>query len=100
MSDRKKNGGQTNNSSLATGPSGPAESAALHAAEIIRNFMLFYPPDVAKETLWQLLSVSMSGPGADCWSPHERSNILLFYRLVGELAEVLPGLLPQQNQPN
>jgi hypothetical protein len=94
MSEPKKNGGQTNNSSE------PAESAALNAAAIIRNFMLFYPPDVAKETLWQLLSASMSGPCADDWSPHERSNILLFYRLAGELAEVLPSLLPQQNQPN
>jgi hypothetical protein len=91
MSERKKNSGQTNNSSLST------ESAALHAAEVIRNFTLFYPPDVAKEALWQLLSVSMSGPGADDWSPHERSNILLFYRLAGELVEVLPGLLPKTN---
>ncbi len=70
----------------------------LHAAEIIRNFTLFYPPDVAKEALWQLLSAGMSGPGADCWDGYERSNLLLFYRLAGELVEVLPGLLPQQNQ--
>jgi hypothetical protein len=39
----------------------------------------------------------MSGPGADDWSLHERSNILLFYRLAGELVEVLPGLLPKTN---
>ncbi len=95
MSSRKKNSGQTNNSSLATGPSGPTEAAALHAAEVIRNFILFYPPDVAKEALWQLLSTCMSGPGADDWDGHERSNMLLFYRLAGELVEVLPGLLPK-----
>jgi hypothetical protein len=91
MSDRKNNNGQTNNSSL------PTEPAALHAAEVIRNFILFYPPDVAKEALWQLLSTSMSGDGADDWNGHERSNMLLFYRLAGDLVEVLPGLLPKTN---
>jgi hypothetical protein len=91
MSDRKNDSGQTNNSSL------PTESAALHAAEVIRNFTLFYPPDVAKEALWQLLSASMSGDCADDWDANERSNIILFYRLAGELVEVLPGLLPKIN---
>jgi hypothetical protein len=43
------------------------------------------------------LFLFMSGPGADDWSLHERSNILLFYRLAGELVEVLPGLLPKTN---
>ncbi len=107
MSECKKNAGQTNNSSLSTGlsettgPSGPTDSAAskgvsdLHAAEVIRNFTLFYPPEVAKEALWQLLSTCMSGPGADDWNGYERSNMLLFYRLAGELVEVLPGLLPK-----
>jgi hypothetical protein len=71
--------------------------AAAHAAEVIRNFILFYPPDVAKEVLWQLLSTSMSGPGADDWDGYDRSNVLLFYRLAGELVEVLPGLLPPPN---
>jgi hypothetical protein len=94
MSERKKNGGQTNNSSVST------ESAALNAAEVIRNFILFYPPDVAKEALWQLLSTCMSSTNANDWGPHERSNMLLFYRLAGELVEVLPGLVPPQNQPN
>jgi hypothetical protein len=89
MPECKKNGGQTNNSSL------PTEAAALHAAEVIRNFILFYPPEVAKEVLWQLLSTSMSGDCADDWNGHERSNMLLFYRLAGELVEVLPGLLPK-----
>jgi hypothetical protein len=91
MSEQKENSGQTNNSSL------PAEDAALHAAEIVRNFILFYPPEVAKEALWQLLSTSMSGPGADDWNGHERSNMLLFYRLAGELVEALPRLLPKTN---
>jgi hypothetical protein len=91
MSEQKENSGQTNNSSL------PAEDAALHAAEIVRNFILFYPPEVAKEVLWQLLSTSMSGPGADDWNGHERSNMLLFYRLAGELVEALPRLLPKTN---
>jgi hypothetical protein len=91
MSEQDQERGQTNNSSL------PTESAALHAAEVIRNFILFYPPEVARETLWQLLSTSMSGPGADDWDGHERSNMLLFYRLAGELVEVLPGLLPKTN---
>jgi hypothetical protein len=90
MSDRKENGDQTNNSSLPTGYAAP------HAAEVIRNFILFYPPEVAREVLWQLLSTCMSGPGADDWDGHERSNMLLFYRLAGELVEVLPGLLPPQ----
>jgi hypothetical protein len=95
MQDKKgQNGGQTNNSSLTT------EAAALHAAEIIRNFTLFYPPDVAKEALWQLFNAGMSGTGADYWNACDRSNMLLFYRLAGELVEVLPGLLPQQNQPS
>jgi hypothetical protein len=88
MSDRKNNSGQTNNSSLS------AESAALHAAEVIRNFIFYYPPEVAKETLWQLLNTCMSGPGADDWNAYDRSNMLLFYRLAGELVEALPGLLP------
>jgi hypothetical protein len=92
MSDRKEQSAQTNNSSLA------AESAALHAAEVIRNFTLFYPPDVAKEALWQLFSASMSGDCADDWNCHDRSNMLLFYRLAGELVEVLPGLLPQTSK--
>jgi hypothetical protein len=91
MSECKKNAGQTNNSSLAT------RDAAPNAAEVISNFILFYPPEVAKEALWQLLSASMSGPGADDWDGHERSNMLLFYRLAGELVEVLPGLLPKTN---
>jgi hypothetical protein len=89
MPECKKNGGQTNNSSL------PTEAAALNAAEIIRNFILFYPPDVAKEALWQLLSTCMSGPGADDWDANDRSNMLLFYRLAGELVEALPRLLPR-----
>ncbi len=89
MSEPKKNGGQTNNISL------PAEAAALHAAEVISNFILFYPPDVAKEALWQLFNASMSGNVADDWDCHDRSNMLLFYRLAGELVEVLPGLLPK-----
>jgi hypothetical protein len=91
MPECKKNGGQANNSSLAS------ESAALNAAEVVLNFILFYPPDVAKEALWQLLSASMSGDCADDWNAHERSNMLLFYRLAGELVEVLPGLLPKTN---
>jgi hypothetical protein len=70
-------------------------SADVKAAEVIRNFTLFYPPDVAKEALWQLLSASMSGNCADDWNAHERSNMLLFYRLAGELVEVLPGLVPK-----
>jgi hypothetical protein len=93
MPECKKNGGQTNNSSL------PTEDAALHAAEVIRNFILFYPPDVAKEALWQLFSTSLSGPGADDWNGHERSNMLLFYRLAGELVEALPGLVPASDRP-
>ncbi len=85
---------------IPAGNNNRPDSAALHAAEIIRNFMLFYPPEVAKEALWQLLSTCMSGPGADDWNAHERSNMLLFYRLAGELVEALPRLLPPQNQPN
>jgi hypothetical protein len=91
MSEQKENSSQTNNGSLS------AESAALNAAEVVRNFILFYPPEVAKEALWQLFSTSMSGPGADDWNSHERSNMVLFYRLAGELVEVLPGLLPKTN---
>jgi hypothetical protein len=75
-------------------------SADAKAAEIIRNFTLFYPPDAAKEALWQLFNAGMSGTGADYWNACDRSNMLLFYRLAGELVEVLPGLLPQQNQPS
>jgi hypothetical protein len=89
MPECKKNSGQTNNSSLST------EAAAPNAAEIIRNFTLFYPPDVAKEALWQLFNAGMSGTGADDWNAQDRSNMLLFYRLAGELVEVLPGLLPK-----
>jgi hypothetical protein len=48
------------------------------AAEIIRNFTLFYPPDVAKEALWQLFNASISGTGADDSNAHDRSNMLLF----------------------
>jgi hypothetical protein len=91
MSDHKKNRDQTNNSSLST------EAAALNAAAIIRNFIFFYPPEVAKEALWQLLSTSMSGDCADDWDGYERSNMLLFYRLAGELVEALPRLLPPQH---
>jgi hypothetical protein len=100
MSDRKNNSGQTNNSSLSTGTATSTEACGLYAAEVIRNFILFYPPDVAREVLWQLLSTCMSSTNANDWGPHERSNMLLFYRLAGELVEVLPGLLPPQNQPN
>ncbi len=100
MSEQKETGGQTNNSSLSTGLSESTKAAALHAAEIIRNFTLFYPPDVAKEALWQLFNAGMSGTGADYWNACDRSNMLLFYRLAGELVEVLPGLLPPQNQPS
>jgi hypothetical protein len=91
MPECKKNGGQTKNSSL------PTEDAALHAAEVIRNFIFFYPPEVAKEALWQMFSTSMSGPSADDWNGYERSNMLLFYRLAGELVEALPRLLPKNN---
>jgi hypothetical protein len=101
MSDRKKNDGQTNNSSLSAGLSESVTPDATvpnaHAVDIIRNFTLFYPPHVAKEALWQLLAASMSGNCADDWNDHERSNLLLFYRLAGELVEVLPGLLPHSN---
>jgi hypothetical protein len=97
MSEQDQKGGQTNNSSLSTGLSGSTEAAALHAAEVIRNFLFFYPPEVAKEALWQLLSTSMSGDCADDWNGYERSNILLFYRLAGELVEALPRLLPPQH---
>jgi hypothetical protein len=86
MSNRKKEQTQA----APTGVSSP------NAAEIIRNFTLFYPPDVAKEALWQLFNAGMSGTGADDWNAHDRSNMLLFYRLAGELVEVLPGLLPPQ----
>lgn len=97
MSSRNENSGQTNNSSLSAPPDVPVTVPNAHAADIIRNFTLFYPPDVAKEALWQLLAASMSGNGADDWNGHERSNLLLFYRLAGELVEVLPGLLPTTN---
>jgi hypothetical protein len=97
MSEQDQKAGQTNNSSLAATPDVPATVANAHAADIIRNFTLFYPPDVAKEALWQLLAASMSGNCADDWNGHERSNLLLFYRLAGELVEVLPGLLPHHN---
>jgi hypothetical protein len=93
MSEHIQKDGQMNNSSLAS------ESAALHAAEVIRNFTLFYPPDLAKEALWQLFSASMSGDCADDWDAFERSNIILFYRLAGELVEVLPGLVLASDRP-
>jgi hypothetical protein len=99
MQDKKgQNGGQTNNSSLATGDAASTGVSDPSAAEIIRNFTLFYPPDVAKEALWQLFNAGMSGTGADYWNACDRSNMLLFYRLAGELVEVLPGLLPKTNQ--
>jgi hypothetical protein len=95
MQDKKGQSGQTNKSSLAAGDAASSGVSDPHAAEVIRNFILFYPPEAAREVLWQLLSAGMSGPAADCWCPQERSNILLFYRLAGELVEVLPGLLPK-----
>ncbi len=94
MSDFKKDSGQTNNSSLATGPSGPTGYAAPHAAEAISHFITFYPPPEAKEALWQLLAGSMSGPHADAWNADERSNIVLFYRLACGLVDAVHYLHP------
>lgn len=74
MSDRKNNSGQTNNSSLSATPDAPAAVPNAHAADIIRNFTLFYPPDVAKEALWQLLATSLNSNGADDWNGHERPD--------------------------
>jgi hypothetical protein len=90
MSNRKKEQTPASNNNW------PNSYPAPQAMAIINTFITFYPPEVAKETLWQLLSGSMSGPSADCWDAGERSNIILFHRLVGELAEVLPMLFPVQ----
>jgi hypothetical protein len=94
MSDFKKDDGQTNNSSLATGSSGANGYAAPNAAEAISNFLTFYPPPEAKEVLWQLLAGSMSGPHADAWDAHERSSIVLFYRLACGLVDAVQYLHP------
>ncbi len=89
MSDQKEQTGQKNNSSLAT------RVSETRAAEAINMFTTFYPPEQAKETLWQLLATSLSGPEGDGFTPEERSNLLLFYRLTGELAEALHTIYPK-----
>jgi hypothetical protein len=94
MSGRKKEYGQTNNSSLTTGYTAP------QAVEIINMFTTFYPPEQAKETLWQLLATSFSGTEGDEFTPAERSNLLLFYRLAGELAEAVYTLYPKTTTTN
>jgi hypothetical protein len=63
MSDFKEQSGQTNNSSLTTGYTAP------QAVEIINMFTTFYPPEQAKETLWQLLATSLSGIEGDGFTP-------------------------------
>jgi hypothetical protein len=67
MSSRKRNNGQTNNSSLATEPQ-------------------------AKEALWQLHAAAMGSPVADAWEAKEREMQVLFYRMLGELFDTLPAL--------
>jgi hypothetical protein len=89
MSDFKEQRDQTNNSSLANGYTAP------QAVETINMFTTFYPPEQAKETLWQLLATSLSGSEGDGFTPAERSNLLLFYRLAGELAEAVYTLYPK-----
>jgi hypothetical protein len=95
MPELKTKSGQTNNSSLSTGPSESAEFIETRAAEAINMFTTFYPPEQAKETLWQLLATSLSCPEGDGFTPEERSNLLLFYRLTSELAEALFTLYPK-----
>lgn len=82
-------GRQTNNSSLPT--------TAAEAVATIHHFITFFPPAEVRENLWQLLAGSMSGPHADGWTALERSNLLLFYRLTGELADAVHYLFPKNN---
>jgi hypothetical protein len=94
MSGQRKERSQTNNSSLAAGPSGHTPLNEHQAAEAISHFITFYPPQEAKEALWQLLAGSMSGPHADAWDANERSNIVLFYRLTCGLVDAVHCLHP------
>jgi hypothetical protein len=98
MPEAKTKNGQTNNRSLTTGPNLAAGFSKTRAAEAIHMFTTFYPPEQAKETLWQLLATSLSGPEGDGFTPAERSHLLLFYRLTGELADALYTLYPKNTE--
>ncbi len=100
MSDRKNKQAQTNNSSLSAGATAPSTSYAAEAVATIHNFTTFFPPSEVRENLWQLLAGSMSGPHADGWTALERSNLLLFYRLTGELADAVHYLFPKNGSGN